>query len=74
MGRMKDVAIDLAEYEAGALDAEETILLFADLIANGTVWKLQGSYGRTAKALIDRHIVSADGKVDWELFDDLTVS
>jgi hypothetical protein len=40
-------------YEQGELDEEGIIDLFQELINSGMAWKLQGSYGRTAKALID---------------------
>jgi hypothetical protein len=40
-------------YEQGELDEESIIDLFQELITSGMAWKMQGSYGRTAKALID---------------------
>lgn len=40
-------------FEEGTLDDEGVIELFQDLIDDGTVWSLQGSYGRMAKHLID---------------------
>ena len=40
-------------YEQGELDEEGILELFQELINSGMAWKLQGSYGRTAKALID---------------------
>ena len=40
-------------FESGELDEEGVIELFQELIDSGLAWKLQGSYGRTAKALID---------------------
>jgi len=40
-------------YEQGELDALDIIDLFQELITSGMAWKLQGSYGRTAKALIE---------------------
>jgi hypothetical protein len=40
-------------FESGDLDFEATIELFQELIDSGLAWQLQGSYGRTARALID---------------------
>jgi hypothetical protein len=40
-------------YEQGELDEEGIIDLFQELITSGMAWQMQGSYGRTAKALID---------------------
>lgn len=40
-------------FEQGDLDDEGIIELFQELIDSGLVWKLQGSYGRMARALID---------------------
>lgn len=40
-------------YEQGELDEEGIIDLFQELINSGMAWEMQGSYGRTAKALID---------------------
>lgn len=40
-------------YESGELDQEGIINLFQHLIDNGHAWVLPGSYGRTARALID---------------------
>ena len=40
-------------YEQGELDEEGIIDLFQELITSGMAWQMQGSYGRTAKALIN---------------------
>lgn len=43
----------LWDYEEGLLDFDETLELFQDLVDSGLAWRLQGSYGRTAQALLD---------------------
>ena len=40
-------------FEQGNLDEEGVIELFQDLIDSGLAWKLQGSYGRMARNLIE---------------------
>ena len=42
----------IIDYETGNLSEEETIALFQDLVNTGLAWKLQGHYGRTAKAFL----------------------
>ena len=43
----------IMDYESGQLDDDGIIKLFQHLIDTGKAWSLQGSYGRTAQALID---------------------
>ena len=50
-------------YEEGELDQDEMILLFSQLVSSGMAWKLQGSYGRTAKCLIDAGVLDLDGRI-----------
>ena len=40
-------------YEQGEMDEEECLDFFQGLIDTGLVWRLQGSYGRTAASLIN---------------------
>lgn len=47
----------IMDYEAGELGQEETIELFQQLVNSGLAWRLQGHYGRTARALIDAGLV-----------------
>ena len=51
-----DLAGLIIGYEAGELDGEKCRELFQALINTGMAWKLQGSYGRTAAALIEAGI------------------
>jgi len=46
-------------YENGELNESEVIDLFQSLVSTGLAWSLQGSYGRTAKALIEAGLVTA---------------
>jgi hypothetical protein len=48
-----DVLANIIAYEEGELDEENTIALFQNLVDTGLAWELQGSYSRTAKALIE---------------------
>jgi hypothetical protein len=64
---MKSYPADLADrlllYETEDLGEEETLQLFADLVATGWAWRLQGHYGRTAATLIEGGWISKDGEV-----------
>jgi hypothetical protein len=40
-------------YEAGELDGDAVMELFQYLVDSGLAWKLQGSYGRAARRLIE---------------------
>jgi len=52
----------IIDFECGLLDDTGVLELFSELIKNGMAWTLQGSYGRTASALIDAGYISEDGK------------
>jgi hypothetical protein len=54
----REIVNGLIAYENGDLDEEGTIALFQVLVDTGTVWSLQGSYGRTAVALIEAGLVT----------------
>lgn len=44
----------IMRYECGELESDEELIEgFQALIDSGTVWHLQGSYGRTAHRLIE---------------------
>jgi hypothetical protein len=50
---------ELIAFEDGSLSQDDTVSLFQRLIDCGLAWKLQGCYGRTAKALIDQGLCTA---------------
>ena len=58
-----DIVGNIIEFEAGTLDDNSTLELFAELVRSGMVWDLQGSYGRTATAMIDAGLISETGEV-----------
>ncbi len=62
---------NIMNYENGTLDRNGFYNLFSDLIKSGSVWQLQGNYGRTAKALIESGQISQDGVVHWGIIQDL---
>jgi len=49
---MQPTIDQIMDYENGELDDEQSVELFQQLIDSGLAWQLQGSYGRTAVALI----------------------
>lgn len=60
-------AVAIAEGFEEADSRDEIIIAWAYLIKTGMVWELQGSFGRTAKRLIEEGFVSERGEVNWEL-------
>lgn len=49
----------LIAFENGELEDDQVIEFIQDGIDKGWVWKLQGFYGRTARALIDTGLCHA---------------
>jgi hypothetical protein len=47
-------ASDIFAFEEGRLSEEDSIAMFQRMIDDGTVWKMPGSYGRTASELIQQ--------------------
>lgn len=48
-----DLVGDIIAFESGDMSDKEAIAFFQKLIDSGLAWQLQGSYGRTAQALIN---------------------
>ena len=66
-----DMVDAIIRYETGNLNLEETVQMFAYLIKTGTVWRLQGSYGRAAHQLIVDGVISRDGEINEERLEEL---
>lgn len=43
---------DIMEYESGQSSEDDTVAMFQRMINDGSVWRLQGSYGRAAMDLL----------------------
>jgi len=48
-----DLTNAIIDYENGELTHDQIVELFQQLIDTGMAWRLQGSYGRTTRDLID---------------------
>ncbi len=53
----------IIDYESGEMSDEDALELFSELVKTGTAWRLQGSYGRMAKSLIDNEYLSPEGEI-----------
>ena len=50
-----DLTTAIIAYETGEMETEAELLqLFQNLVDTGLAWSLQGSYGRTATALLEQ--------------------
>lgn len=54
---------DVVEFEQGDMSPERMVRFFAGLVESGMAWKLQGSYGRQAAALIEQGWIDREGNV-----------
>lgn len=52
-----DMIGQIIAFEGGELDESGVIELFQYLISSGTIYHLQGSYGRTAQSLINAGLI-----------------
>ena len=61
----------MMSFEDGTISDDGFIKLFEHLIKTGMAWTLQGFYGRTAKAVIEKGFIDNEGNVDWDLVESL---
>lgn len=50
---------------------EQKVEAWAFLIKTRLAYSLQGWFGRTATDLIEQGLISSEGEIDWEAFDNL---
>lgn len=58
-----DTVSKIMAYENGEMSQEEALEFFAELIKDGTVWHLQGHYGRTANEYIKSGFLDKNGNI-----------
>lgn len=55
-----DLLSKIIDYESGMMDTKEELLgFFQELVDTGLAWSLQGSYGRTAQALLEEGLIES---------------
>lgn len=59
MNTKSNLVDKIMDYEMGMMDDESIIAFFQELIDTRTVYSLQGSYQRTAQALINEGYCTA---------------
>jgi len=57
-----DLTTRIIEFETGEATEEQVIELFQYLVDTGLAWSLQGTYGRTAEALLEAGVITKGGK------------
>ena len=55
-----DIVDKIMAYEGGYMEEEKVIEFFQELLDTGMVHRLQGSYGRTATALIEGGLINVN--------------
>jgi hypothetical protein len=70
MAKRFDVTGYIISFESGELSAPGVLKLFSHLVKTGLAWTLQGSYGRTARALIAGGYLDHAGTVLKEVSDE----
>ena len=63
------IAEGFCEGEGASKD--DQLKAWAYLIRTGQCWSLQGWFGRTATAIIQEGVISTDGTINWDLYNDL---
>ncbi len=54
-----DLLGKMMAWEDGSLDCDDVVPFFQRIVDSGLVWKLQGTYGRTAQNMLDAGMIEA---------------
>lgn len=73
MSQTKDFIDQIMDYESGELNDKEIIEMFSNMVKTGSVWSLQGHYGRTAETFIFNEILDKQGNIliDLDEYDNI---
>lgn len=63
---------DIVDFEMGSLGDRDSLILFAHLVKSGQAWVMQGYYGRMASSLIKVGLITPQGEVNWNEWDDVS--
>jgi hypothetical protein len=58
-----DLVDRVLAFETGEMTPNEQIKLFSEMVKDGSVWELQGSYGRGAKWLMEKGYLAPNGDI-----------
>ena len=59
----------IMDYESGQMNDKQTLKFFSEITKSGLVWQLQGSYGRTAMALVNEGFMDRQGNLSKKATD-----
>lgn len=58
-----DLVGRIVAFESGEMKDAEVLILFSDLVKDGMIGGLQGSYGRFAAVLVENDFLTAEGDI-----------
>ena len=65
---MVNDADDIIAYETGRMPEKKMLKFFQKLVDSGLVWKMQGSYGKTAHDLLQRGLIKFPVKRTYDYY------
>jgi hypothetical protein len=59
---------DVIAWESGEMSEERERKFFQEMVNDGSVWKLQGCYGRRAMALLEAGVIKYPTKQTYDYY------